>query len=68
MDANKDRIEAEIAHLNKKIGNLSEQASNDEVRDQVDAHEDLANWEGWRDALKWVLKGCKGNPHEGDGY
>lgn len=61
------RIQEEIAHLDKKIGLLEKEMKNECV-DPIDAHEDLQNWHGWRDALKWVLKGCKGNPHKGDGY
>ena len=61
------RIQEEIDHLNKKIAILEKENENDGV-DPIDAHEDLQNWYGWRDALSWVLKGCKGNPHKGDGY
>lgn len=63
----KRRIQREIAHLNKKIRILETKRDNEEV-DGIDALEDLSNWYGWRDALKWVLNNCKGNPHEGDGY
>lgn len=62
----RERIKAEIAHLNKKIDHMSELAERDEMTSEH--YEDLDNWTGWRDALMWVIGGCKGNPHEGDGY
>lgn len=63
-----DKIDAEIAHLTKKIDELDKEIVDGTVHDEADAYEDLSNWTGWRDALLWVKGGCKGNPHEGDGY
>ena len=60
-----DKIKSEIAYLDTKIADLERKRDRYEV-DEIDALEDLSNWNGWRDALKWVDGGCEGNPHEGD--
>lgn len=48
-------VRREIKRLNNKIRRMEIKRDTGEV-DEIDALEDLSNWKGWRDALKWALK------------
>ena len=65
-----DKINAEIAHLTMRIERDQEEvlALASPVLVTTVMVRNCGNLIGWRDALIWVEGGCKGNPHEGDGY
>lgn len=49
----------EIRRLNNHISRL-EKLSAAGMVDEIDAQEDIMNWTGWRDGLKWCIKMWRG--------
>ena len=47
-------VRKEIRRLTRKINRLEKKCDADEAN-EIDALEDLSNWEGWRAALRWSL-------------
>lgn len=59
-------VRKEIKRLNNKIDRMRLIADRDEMTSEH--YEDLDNWKGWRDALRWVLRMRDGQASRKDAW
>jgi hypothetical protein len=50
-----EEAKKEIKRLDRKMAAILHEIDNGEI-DDIDAWEDINNWEGWRDGISWTLK------------
>jgi hypothetical protein len=61
-----EEVRKEIHRLNNKIARMQGLADRDEMTSEH--YEDLDNWTGWRDALRWVLRMREGKATRQDAW